>query len=233
MTEHVAADNLIIWEFDFAMTTFFEVDTDLIAPLLPKQISPMEIVPGVSLLNITAFNFPEGGLGHLPNFQELIASIVVAPDLSRGVPKFAMYVFSLGSTCQEHLDHSADYYKLPSYKKLEFGKINSLDNVIEFGDKDGSILTMNNCGTNIGDFLGHERYFQAFTSQDDELFIADLYLKAELFEHQDQGEAGIINNHPFLKGLELFEEERVPYLQMLLEPSTRGKQFYYKPEKYG
>ena len=233
MTEHVVTDNLIIWEFDFAMTTFFEVDTDLIAPLLPKQISPMEIVPGVSLLNITAFNFPEGGLGHLPNFQELIASIVVAPDLSRGVPKFAMYVFSLGSTCQEHLDHSADYYKLPSYEKLEFGKINRVDNVIEFGDKDGSILTMKNCGNNIGDFLGHERYFQAFTLQDDKLFIADLYLKAELFEHQDQGEAGIINNHPFLKGLELFEEERVPYLQMLLEPSTRGKQFYYKPEKYG
>ena len=233
MTEHVVTDNLIIWEFDFAMTTFFEVDTDLIAPLLPKQISPMEIVPGVSLLNITAFNFPEGGLGHLPNFQELIASIVVAPDLSRGVPKFAMYVFSLGSTCQEHLDHSADYYKLPSYEKLEFGKINRVDNVIEFGDKDGSILTMKNCGNNIGDFLGHERYFQAFTLQDDKLFIADLYLKAELFEHQDQGDAGIINNHPFLKGLELFEEERVPYLQMLLEPSTRGKQFYYKPEKYG
>ena len=233
MTEHVVAGNLIIWEFDFAMTTFFEVDTDLIAPLLPKQISPMEIVPGVSLLNITAFNFPEGGLGHLPNFQELIASIVVAPDLSRGVPKFAMYVFSLGSTCQEHLDHSADYYKLPSYEKLEFGKINRVDNVIEFGDKDGAILTMKNCGNNIGDFLGHERYFQAFTLQDDKLFIADLYLKAELFEHQDQGDAGIINNHPFLKGLELFEEERVPYLQMLLEPSTRGKQFYYKPEKYG
>ena len=233
MTEHFAADTLIIWEFDFAMTTFYEIDTVLIAPLLPKQISPMEIVPGVSLLNITAFNFPEGGLGHLPNFQELIASIVVAPDLSRGVPKFAMYVFSLGSTCQEHLDHSADYYKLPSYKKLEFGKINRVDNVIEFGDKDGSILTMKNCGTNIGDFLGHERYFQAFTLQDDKLFIADLYLKAELFEHQDQGDAGIINNHPFLKGLELFEEERVPYLQMLLEPDTRGKQFYYKPEKYG
>jgi len=233
MTEHVVGDNLIIWEFDFAMTTFYEVDTDLITPLLPKQISPMEIVPGVSLLNITAFNFPEGGLGHLPTFQELISSIVVTPDLSRGVPKFAMYVFSLGSTCQEHLDHSANYYKLPSYEKLEFGKINRVDNVIEFGDKDGSILTMKNCGNNIGDFLGHERYFQAFTLQDDKLFIADLYLKAELFEHQDQGDAGIINNHPFLKGLELFEEERVPYLQMLLEPSTRGKQFYYKPEKYG
>ncbi|GIS57326.1 MAG: hypothetical protein CM1200mP1_12640 [Candidatus Neomarinimicrobiota bacterium] len=85
------------------MTTFYEVDTDKITSLLPKQLSPMEIVPGVSLLNITAFNFPEGGLGHLPNFQELIAAIVVAPDLSKGVPKFAMYVFSLGAHAKNTL----------------------------------------------------------------------------------------------------------------------------------
>ena len=47
MTEHVAVDNLIIWEFDFAMTTIYEVYTDLITTLLPKQISPLELVPGV------------------------------------------------------------------------------------------------------------------------------------------------------------------------------------------
>ena len=232
MTEHIAGDNLIIWEFDYAMTTFYEVDTDKITSLLPKQLSPMEIVPGVSLLNITAFNFPEGGLGHLPNFQELIAAIVVAPDLSKGVPKFAMYVFSLGSTSQEHLDHSADYYKLPSYNKLDYGKINREINEVDFGDSDGSILTMNNCCDTIGDYLGHERYFQAFVSKGDDVYIADLYLQAALFEHQDQGEVGAINNHPFLKGLELFDEEQVPYLQMVLEPGSKGKQFYYKPEKY-
>ena len=232
MKEHIPGDNLIIWEFDYAMTTFYEVDTDQISSLLPKELSPMEIVPGVSLLNITAFNFPEGGLGHLPGFQELIAAIVVAPDLSRGVPKFAMYIFSLGSTSQEHLDHSADYYKLPSYNKLEYGKINRDNNELEFGDKDSSILTMKNCCNNIGDYLGHERYFQAFVSKDDEIYLADLYLQAALFEHQEQGEVGVINNHPFLKGLELFDEERVPYLQMILQPGTKGKQFYYKPEKY-
>ena len=232
MNKHIPGDNLIVWEFDYAMTTFYEVDTDQISSLLPRELSPMEIVPGVSLLNITAFNFPEGGLGHLPGFQELIAAIVVAPDLSRGVPKFAMYVFSLGSTSQEHLDHSADYYKLPSYNKLEYGNINHDKNELEFGDNEGSILTMNNCCDNIGDYLGHERYFQAFASKDDEIYIADLYLKAALFEHQDQGEVGTINNHPFLKGLELFDEEKVPYLQMILEPGTKGKQFYYKPEKY-
>ena len=153
MNEHIPGENLIIWEFDYAMTTFYEVDTDQISSLLPKELSPMEIVPGVSLLNITAFNFPEGGLGHLPNFQELIAAIVVAPDLSRGVPKFAMYVFSLGSTSQDHLDHSADYYKLPSYNKLKNDEINRKINEVEFGDDDGSILTMNNCCKDIETIL--------------------------------------------------------------------------------
>ena len=175
MSDHVQGDNLIIWEFDYAFTTFYEVDTDQITSLLPKELSPMEIVPGVSLLNITAFNFPKGGLGHLPNFQELIAAIVVAPDLSRGVPKFAMYVFSLGSTSQAHLDHSADYYNLPSYNKLDYGKINRDKNEVEFGDNDGSILTMNNCSNDVGAYLGHERYFQAFVSKDD-----DIYKKAKL-----------------------------------------------------
>ena len=49
MNEHIPGENLIIWEFDYAMTTFYEVDTDQISSLLPKELSPMEIVPGVSL----------------------------------------------------------------------------------------------------------------------------------------------------------------------------------------
>jgi len=38
MTERVAVDNLIIWEFDFAMTTFYEVDTDLITPYYQNRL---------------------------------------------------------------------------------------------------------------------------------------------------------------------------------------------------
>ena len=73
MTDHIAGDNLIIWEFDYAMTTFYEVDTDKITSLLPKQLSPMEIVPGVSLLNITAFNLARlGRLVYLYIKQDLV-----------------------------------------------------------------------------------------------------------------------------------------------------------------
>ena len=31
MNKHIPGDNLIIWEFDYAMTTFYEVDTDQIS----------------------------------------------------------------------------------------------------------------------------------------------------------------------------------------------------------
>ena len=33
MNKHIPGDNLIIWEFDYAMTTFYEVDTEQISSL--------------------------------------------------------------------------------------------------------------------------------------------------------------------------------------------------------
>ena len=95
--KHTPSEDLLVWEFDFALTTFFEVETSQIEKYIPKQLSPMEVSPGLGLINVTGFNFPAGGLGHLPEFQELICSIIVSPDLSRGVPKFAMHVISLAS----------------------------------------------------------------------------------------------------------------------------------------
>ena len=39
--EHTPSNDLIIWEFDFALTTFFEVETDLFQKYLPSAINPM------------------------------------------------------------------------------------------------------------------------------------------------------------------------------------------------
>ena len=41
MNKHIPGDNLIIWEFDYAMTTFYEVDTDQISSLLPKELTQL------------------------------------------------------------------------------------------------------------------------------------------------------------------------------------------------
>ena len=228
--KHTPSENLLIWEFDFALTTFFEVETSQIEKLIPPQLSPMEVSPGLSLINVTGFNFPKGGLGHLPEFQELICSIIVSPDLSRGVPKFAMHVISLASTSQEHLDHSADYYKLPIHGLLTDAKIDKEKIAIDYSDNEGQILQMSNCSPNLN-FRNDERYFQEFTMDGDDLTIANCYIESPLFEHQVVGNAGNLNIHPFLKNID-FDVEPTPYLQMISPPGQKGKQFYYRPEKF-
>ena len=229
--KHTPGENFLVWEFDFALTTFFEVETDLFQQHIPSRLNLMEVSPGVGLVNITAFNFPEGALGELPQFQELIFSAIVSPDLSRGVPKFAMYVLSLASTCQAHLDHSTDYYKLPIHGLLTDTKIDSGAIAIDYSDNDGQILTMINCSPNVN-FRDEKRYFQAFTSDGDNLTIADCNIEAQLFEHQLTEDAGKLNVHPFLKNIDFDLGDPLPYLQMIGEPGKIGKQFYYRPSPF-
>ena len=230
MNQNRNKEDLIIWTFDFALSTFYEIDTDIIQPMLPKNISTMEVFSGVSLINVTAFNFPAGALANLPEFQELIFSAIVAPDLSRGVPKFAMFVLSLGSSLQEHLNHSADYYKLPSYPKLIQGKIDKEKQAVEYSDSVGTILTMKNC-TSKTDYKEEERYFQVITSMANELYVTDIYIKAPLFEHQESGDVGRLHTHPFFYDIDMEDAEPSGYVQMICQPGKQGQQFYYRPKK--
>lgn len=234
MTNQATSNNedLIIWDFDFALSTFYEIDTGEIEPLLPKRLAPMEAAPGVSLINVSAFNFKAGALDALPEFQELILSVIVAPDLSRGVPKFAMFVLSLGSTNQAHLEHSASYYKLPIFGQLSQVDIQRDAHQVTYADDAGPILTMKNIHPNPV-FTPGERYFQAFVEEDGEIYVADLVIKAHLFEHQVVGDTGRLNAHPLFRGIDLDGGALTPYLQMFSQPGTSGQQFYARPEKFG
>ncbi len=229
MAEIAKKEDLIVWEFDFALTTFYEIDTDYIEHLIPRRLSLMEVAPGMGLINVTAFNFPEGALGHMPEFQELILSVIVSPDLSRGVPRFAMYVLSLASTCQEHLDHSADYYKLPISGKLTKSTIDRDALSISYDSDEGNILTMNNCDATL-DYKSEERYFQAYTSDGGEIYIADITIMASQYEHQLAGNVGTLQTHSFFHEIDMEEAEPIPYLQMIGRPGDVGKQSYYRPE---
>lgn len=221
----------MVWNFDFALTTFFEVDSFYLESLIPPQLNLQEAAPGIGLINLTAFNFVEGQLGVLPEFQELILSAIVAPDLHRGVPSAAMFVLSLTSTCQEHLDHSLEYYKLPITDKLTVAKIDKENFKIDFEDRDGKIAQINNCAS-IGDWDSSQRYFQAFTQDGGDIYISDVFIEAPLFEHQETGNIGKMFNHPFFRNIEVDDPDVTNFLQIINQPGSLGKQTYYKPTKF-
>ena len=88
--------------------------------------------------------------------------------------------------------------KLPIHGMLTDTKIDRDAISIDYSDQDGQIVAMNNCSPNTH-FRVEERYFQAFTSDGDDLTIADCYIEAPLFEHQLTDRAGMLYLHPFLK----------------------------------
>ena len=231
MKGHKNNEGLIIWEFDFALTTFYEIETEAIEHLIPKRLTPIEVAPGVSLLNLTALNFPEGALGKLPEFQELSFSLIVTPDLSRGVPKFAMHILSLSSTNQEHLDHCVSYYKLPVCEPFTKATIQHDPLEAEFEDADGPITTMKNIHPSPGYDEG-ERYFQAFVEEASDIYVADVVMKGSIFEHQNAGDAGKLWPHPFFRGIDWDSAEPLAYMQMLNKPGITGRQYYPRPEKF-
>ena len=222
---------LIVWKFNFALSTFYEIETDAIEHLIPKRLIPLEVAPGVSLISLTALNFLEGALGHLPEFKELFLSLIVTPDLSRGVPKSAMYVLSLGSTCREHLDHCVSYYKLPVTRQFSCVNIQTDPHEVEFEDKDGMILSMKNMHPQPVYDEG-ERYFQAFVQDQGDIFVADVLMRGMLFEHQSPGDAGKLWPHPFYRGIDVEDAEPVAFMQMLNKPGTTGEQYYPQPSKF-
>lgn len=221
----------LLWEYNFALCTFFEIETEAIEHLVPKTLTPVEVVPGLSLFSLIAFNFPAGALGTLPEFQELILSLIVTPDLSRGVPKSAMYIVSLGSTCQEHLDHCISYYKLPVYGRFTRATIEHETHTVKYENDDGPILTMKNIHPN-PKFSDGELYFQSFVKDAGDTYVSDIVMKGNLFEHQQAGKAGRLWPHPFFRGIDPDEAELVTFLQMLNEPGSLGQQSYPQPEKF-
>ncbi|MFC1619649.1 hypothetical protein ACFL45_06850 [Candidatus Neomarinimicrobiota bacterium] len=224
-------EGLLIWKFDFALSTLFEIETDAIEHLVPKGLTPMQSAPGMSLLHLTALNFPAGALGGLPEFQELIFGVLVSPDLSRGVPKFATIILSLGSTNREHLEHSANYYKLPVTDPFNSVVIQHEPHAVEFADGTGQILTMQNIHPEPV-YADADLYFQAFVEDNGDLYVADLHMQSGLFEHQQQGDGGKLWPHPFFRGIDLENAEPTAYLQMASQPGIVGQQLYPRPEKF-
>ncbi|MFB0517602.1 MAG: hypothetical protein ACETWG_13520 [Candidatus Neomarinimicrobiota bacterium] len=231
MVDYKNKEGLIIWQLNFALSTIYEIETEAIEHLVPKRLTPIEVAPGISLLHLAAFNFPEGGLGYLPEFQELVLSLIVTPDLSRGVPQSAMYVLSLGSTCQEHLDHCVNYYKLPVYGQFTKVSLQQDPHSVKYEDGNGPIISMKNIHPNPV-YTKDGRYYQAFVKEAGEIYVADVEMKGSLFEHQSTGDAGQMWSHPFFRDIDLETTEPTVYMQTINKPSSIGQQLYPRPEKF-
>jgi hypothetical protein len=226
--------DLVIWSYDFSISTFFGCEVQALLPLLPPDgaLAPIEAVPGIGLISLTALNFRAGGLdGLLPEFQELIFSVGVTPDLTRGTPNFAMYVVALASTCEAHLRHCRDFYKLPAQTLLTKARVDRDGLAIELGDERGPIASLKSCaGYRKYSAAPEEQLVQAFTGSEP-IYSSDCLFRGHVQEHHfagDGGDVGTLHPHPFFGGLDIDEHDLTPFVQIISDPSVAAEQRYYR-----
>lgn len=218
-----------VWHYDASFAFAIEIPTDRARRVLPRGIHPIEVKPQVALLTVSAIRLLEGNHRFERPLMQVTAGINVMPDmgLAGQLPKFACYVLNVGVT---DMAFPADAYnadRLPFHPRPLEVEIDDAAGRVSARDADGPIFDLANVSTR-GTYVRKEDFYQVFASDGDELLHGAMTMEAETFEHQDPGNAGVIHDHPFFRGLGAQTSRADSYLQLLTGRDALGIQHYYR-----
>lgn len=221
---------VISWDFHFSTEYIFEIATSEVEKVLPPGIFTKEVRPGVSCMGVGVTDFVDGNLGYIPAFTELTVSIHVSPDLSKStvVPNFAIYVVNVTSTANEFLDFTHNIDHIPIYNPNNLHvEIQKERHATTASDESGQIFDIQNIHPNP---VFERKCFpcQVITLRDDYIYLANVDVNAETFQHQMKGNPGKLFNHPFFNGLPV-EQCTQCYMQFLTAPVCNGVMNWRKP----
>lgn len=227
--------NPVLWELDFDLFYMFEIETSKVRSILPSNIHPFEVRPGITLLVIGIEYFKAGALGKLPPFAEVNWVIMVQPDLTIDIemPKFSFFVGNIGATNNEFLDYASIEDKLPAYRSSNlFINIDRQAGIIDVVDEYGLFIKLRST------FPNKKLYqFASFSGQSFSSFNGKLMLKlwnwsGELIEHQTRNESCEIVQHPFFSGIDVAGCAKNCYYQMITHPIADIDLIFYDSIEY-
>jgi hypothetical protein len=95
------------WALKNHLLHLYEVDTEALLAVLPRELDPVEVRPGVGLLGVEC-------LGYLPSpfgdgggpFDELVIAVAVQPNLgiAMPVPRYCIHALSIRSNSRRFVD---------------------------------------------------------------------------------------------------------------------------------
>lgn len=220
----------IPWYFHFSTEFIFEISTAEVERLLPAGIFPKEVRPGVSCLGIGVTDFVEGNAGYIPAFTELTASVLVSPNFSKTneVPSFAAYILAVTGTTNEFLEFTSTHDKVPTYNPHNLKvEINNDRFATKAEDDNGPIMDIHNIHPS-PTFEKDRVPFQVITTCEEKMFLTNIDITVEKFEHQQKGNPGNLFNHPLFCGLQV-EQCTQCYMQYLSAPVCNGVMNWHKP----
>jgi hypothetical protein len=211
----------LVWRMQKHIMFNWEIDTEALEPFVPKELTLVEVRPGISLLSIAGMLYAGGHFGKdSPPFFELAAIAHVQSDLSHKMPmsRFAAYSISVYSNSLEFVKQESEVTFTPAFHDptLELTFTENWDG-IDARDKDGPIVSLRNTHPNPV-YKADEMWGQHYNDTKG-LQFGVWQWDGSKFEHMHKGDAGRFHLHPFFKGIDI-SRIRGCYRQLIPKPGA-------------
>ncbi len=198
------------YKFKYALTAFFEIDSDIAQKLLPAKLHPLERRPGCAILVVSAFDFTESEVG---SYGEVVLSIATSPYSipPDPLPHIGLFPFQLATTTKESQQHGAERWKLPAYTKqlnMIFTEDDSSRSV-SIQDGQNTVLRLCVSKTGVNQTKQVNRIYQCF-SYSDILHRVNIEICGKLNEHEEEAGSLEFIDHPFCEQIQLLEDD-IPF----------------------
>lgn len=228
--EHVGSHPLTLhWRIKKQVMYLWEIDTDVLAPLVPDPLTPKEVRPGISLFAIEALHYHTDHFrpGY-PEFLEAVLTAAVDPDLSidMPVPRFCMHAISVISESQEFCDQEGRVLFTPTELvpklRMEFSEDGASCDMF---DGDAPIVSMRNTHPEVV-YEPKTLWGQYYTNTNG-LQQGIWRWDGEMFEHMKAGRSSSFGgSHPFFKGMDM-SRVRGCYRQLMAKPGHQSSARFY------
>ena len=234
-------NGFINWQFERTVEFGFEIDLSELKKILPAKITPLEVRPGVGIIGIGITKFPDGNLGCLSAFDEVLLNVYVSqnlrktsPDGTNKIPWISCYMLSVAGNSDGFLKHTYLVDKMPIYicKNLtvENSRVENGDYNFAVYEDEETILDLKWTDSNFTpkQFEKRDAFIQIFLGFQGKLYYESLLTSGSLFTHQKDGNAGKLYSHPFFRGLDLSKVSSYCNFQFISLHSRRFS--FYTPE---
>jgi len=210
-----------------AIGGFFEFPTEAARRLLPSSVEPVEIHHGMSVLNVTAFDFHRSDVGA---FGEVLIAVVVAPLVRPGEkqPRSALFPHMVATTTQVAREYAIQNWHLPHW-------MSDVDVAFEPGPH-RLMVTLQVGGSKVIEMTVTDHSwkavhhpYQAFTLDGPRLCLAKLSMQGDLSEHEEEAGSLTLYPHPFNERLPIAEINPRPFREQWMRDGLQTIQPLISP----
>jgi hypothetical protein len=225
-----AGDPLVIeWHVDKHIMFTWEIDLDALSPLVPDELSLVEVRPGIALFSVAGLVYKPGNFGpDSKSFFELVSVAHVAPDLSvKMAPcRFAMHAISVYSDSPNFVRQEGEKLFTPTTLDPSLDiRFNERCDRAEASDADGPIISWQSTHPEPV-YTAYEMWGQHYNDTRG-LHFGIWEWDGMKFEHMKGGNAGRFHPHPFFKGMDV-GAIRGCYRQMVAQPGAPAVERFYR-----